>query len=143
MQLHIVRVGPDTQRIFVSVSAWPKRTASRSLGQIRGQRPACRMLALARFVGIGRGRICYGGTLGVSCGLVGLEFADQQFKLIDVLLELLRRAPEPSPAQHRQLHLELLDVQRLGMNLGRIGRDLELLARQLGLQTGDKRPQRV
>jgi hypothetical protein len=78
-------------------------------------------------------------------GLAGLffKFADQQFQLLDVAIKLFRRAAEPGPSQHRQLHLQLFDVQCLGVDFGSIGGDLYLLARQLGLKTGGKQPQRV
>jgi len=54
--------------------------------------------------------------------------------LLDVAIELLRGAAEPGTSQHGQLHLQLLDMQRLGMDLGGIGRDLDFLTRQLSLQ---------
>ena len=58
-----------------------------------------------------------------------------------VAIELLGGAAEPRAAQHGQLHLQLLDVQRLGMDLGGIGGDLDVLARQLGLQVCGEDPQ--
>ena len=54
-------------------------------------------------------------------GLPLLELADQQLELLDGLVELLRRAAEPGPAQHSQLGLELLDMQGLGVDLGVAG----------------------
>ena len=73
---------------------------------------------------------------GVVLGGLFLEFADQQLELLDVAVELFRGAAEPCTAQHGQLHLQLLDVQRLGVDLGSVGGDLDVLARQLGLQAG-------
>jgi hypothetical protein len=37
------------------------------------------------------------------------------------------------------LHLQLFDVQRLGMDLRGIGGELDLLARQFGLQVSGKK----
>jgi hypothetical protein len=58
-------------------------------------------------------------------GLVRLELADQQLELLDPL----RRAPVARPLQERQLGLQLLDMQRLGI--------------ELGLQPGREHPERV
>ncbi|MGF6233844.1 hypothetical protein QFZ27_007799 [Inquilinus ginsengisoli] len=65
--------------------------------------------------------------------MVLLDVADNQLELLDGAVELLRRAAEPGPAQRRQLRLQLLDVQGLGMDLGVPGRDLPL---HLDLQRG-------
>ena len=73
---------------------------------------------------------------------VRFEFADQQLKLLDRVVELLGGAAEARAAQHRQLHLQLLDMQRLGMDLGRIGGDLDILAGQLCLQINREVAQR-
>jgi hypothetical protein len=62
-----------------------------------------------------------------------LEFADQQFELFDVAIELFRGPAEPCAPGHGKLHLELFDVQRLGVYLGVPRGDLDVLARQLGL----------
>jgi len=88
-------------------------------------------------------RSAWNDTGGVALGLLLLEFADQQFELLDVAVELFRRPAEPRATQHGELHLELLDMQRLGINLGRVGRDLDVFARQLRLQVGGEHPQRV
>jgi len=88
-------------------------------------------------------RSAWNDTGGITFGLLLLEFADQQFELLDVAVKLLRRPAEPRATQHGELHLQLLDVQRLGIDLGRIGRDLDVLARQLRLQVGGEHPQRV
>ena len=76
-------------------------------------------------------------------GLPLLELADQQLELLDGLVELLRRAAEPGPAQHRQLGLELLDMQGLGVDLGVAGGNRQVLLRELGMQSGRERPQGV
>ena len=66
-------------------------------------------------------------------GLLLLEVADQQLQLLDLAVELLRGAAEPRPAQRGQLHLQLLDVQRLGVDFGGVRSNLDVLARQFGL----------
>jgi len=85
-------------------------------------------------------RSTWNDTGGVALGLLLLELADQQFELLDVAVELLRRPTKPRATQHGELHLQLLDMQRLGIDLGRIGRDLDLLARQLRLQASGEHP---
>src|SRR5271166_1899966 len=83
-----------------------------------------------------------GGVARLGCTGVRFEFADQQFELLDRVVELLGGAAEVRAAQYRQLHFQLLDVQRLGMDLGRIGRDLDILACQLSLQIHREAAQR-
>ena len=107
-------------------------------GTLARSRPSARELLAIRIrrsggIGIPSARLFLGRLL--------LEFADQQLQLLDVAVELLGGAAEPRPAQHGQLHLQLLDVQRLGVDLCRIGGDLQLLARQLRLQPRGQCPQ--
>ena len=83
-----------------------------------------------------------GGVARLGCIGVCFEFADQQLDLFDRVVELLGGAAEARAAQYRQLHLQLLDVQRLGMDLGRIGGDLDILACQLSLQIHREAAQR-
>ena len=95
---------------------------------------ADRLLACAwpgRGTGIGLGGIVGAGILG---GDIFFEFADQQFELLDVAIELLRGSAEPCTPQRGELHLQLFNVQRLGVDLGGVGGEFEVLARQLGLQ---------
>src|SRR5436190_23091690 len=40
------------------------------------------------------------------------EFAEHEFKLLDLRVELLRRAAEPRPSKHRKLRLYVLDRKR-------------------------------
>ena len=61
------------------------------------------------------------GGAGRSLGLVLLELADGQLQLLDGPLDLLRGTAEPRPLQSGQLRLQLLDVQRLGVELGPVG----------------------
>jgi hypothetical protein len=70
----------------------------------------------------------------VVLGSLFLELADQQLELLDIAVELFRRAAEAGAPQHRELHLQLLDVQRLGMDLRVARGDLDVLARKLRLQ---------
>jgi hypothetical protein len=108
------------------------------------QRRADRLLALVCFGGrLGLGRRVRFGRAGAGAfgGSILFERADQQFELLDVAIELLRRAAEPRTPKHGQLHLQLLDVQRLGMDLRGVGGNLDILARQFGLQACGKDPQ--
>src|SRR3954469_12751498 len=84
-----------------------------------------------RGTGIGLGGIVGAGILG---GGIFLEFADQQFELLDLTIELLRGSAEPRTPQRGELHLQLFDVQRLGVDLCGVGGEFDVLARQLGLQ---------
>ena len=103
------------------------------LGPAGSLAPSCRparlrlVLRIVQPGGIGdaSARLLLGGLL--------LEFADQQFQLLDLAVELLGGAAEPRPAQRGQLHLQLLDVQRLGVDFGGVGGNLDVLARQFGL----------
>jgi hypothetical protein len=112
--------------------------------QMRWQRPPDRLTALAPRCGIG-GIVArrIGRDPGVVLGSIFLELADQQLELLDVAIELFRRPAEAGAAQHRQLHLQLLDVQRLGVDLGVARGDLDILARQLRLQACRQRAQRL
>ena len=51
-----------------------------------------------------------------------LDVADRQFEPIDLSVELLRRLAEAGAPKRRQLRLELLDMQRLGVKFGLQGR---------------------
>jgi len=52
-----------------------------------------------------------------------LELAEQELELLDLAVELLRGAAEARPPQHRELRLEMLDLQRLRVKLGIAHRD--------------------
>jgi hypothetical protein len=47
-----------------------------------------------------------------------LDVADRLFEPVNLPVELLRRLPEGGAAQGRQLRFQLLDMQRLGVELG-------------------------
>lgn len=104
--------------------------------QVPGQRLAAAGAGRPWRLGTGRGR----GVARPAQGFPLLELADQQLELLDRLVELLRRTAEPGPAQHRQLGLELLDMQGLGVDLGVAGGDRQVLLRELRLQSGRERP---
>jgi hypothetical protein len=70
-----------------------------------------------------------------------LEVARQQHKLLGVMIKLLGGLSEPRPSQLGELHLQLLDVERLRMDLRGVGRDLDVFARQFRLQGFGKSPQ--
>ena len=99
-----------------------------SRGRWSGSLVQTGLLARAPPVGMLRS-ILFSGTGGIGGGsarifLSGLllEFTDQQLKLFNVAVELLGGTAEPCAAQHGELHLELLDVQRLGVDTRRRGR---------------------
>jgi hypothetical protein len=46
------------------------------------------------------------------------ELSEQELKLLDLAVELLGGAAEARSPQHRELRLEMLDLQRLGVKLG-------------------------
>ena len=114
--------------------------------QVLGQRLADRLAArtwLGRdSAGVLGGRVGRAGA-GVLGGDIFFEAVDQQFELFDVAIELFRGAAEAGAPQHGQLHLQLFDVQRLGMDFGGIGGEFDLLARQFGLQVSGKQVQRL
>ena len=89
--------------------------------QMVRQRPA-RRLALA--LGQCRRRGLAGSSRRCNRALAGLQLFDRQLELGNLAIQLLRGAAELHPAQLRQLHLQLLDFQRL---------DLEGLVRQIAL----------
>jgi len=106
--------------------------------QMRGQRLATCRLVIPR-----RGAPRAGGLL---LGLLGacvtlrhafLEFAEQQLELLDLAVELLRGAAEPRPSQHRELRFEMLDLQRLGIELRIAHREQPIAFGQLRLLLGD------
>ena len=76
--------------------------------QVWRQRLADRLYAfpsLDRLAGVLSGAVARLGSTGIP-----FEFADQQLKLLDRVVELLGGAAETRAAQHRQLHLQLLDM---------------------------------
>src|SRR3981189_1303053 len=62
-----------------------------------------------------------------------LVFAEQQLELLDLAVELLRGAAEPRPSQHRELRFEMLDLQRLGIELRIAHREQPIAFGQLRL----------
>jgi hypothetical protein len=46
------------------------------------------------------------------------EIVDHEFELLDLRVEFFRRAAEAGATQHGELRSQLLDHQRLGVNLG-------------------------
>ena len=74
------------------------------------------------------------GILGLLClraGGILLEIADQQFQPLDIAIKLLRRTAEPCPSQDGQLRFQFFDMQRRGVDLRRIGGDLDFPCRPL------------
>jgi len=137
--LALVLPHPAEHRAAAARADAGRLVGDRLTRQVRRQRLAQRLLALACLGRVRLGGVSCAGA-GITFGLFLLEFADQQFELLDVAVELLRRPAEPRATQHGELHLQLLDMQRLGIDLGRVGRDLDLLARQLRLQAHGKHP---
>jgi hypothetical protein len=71
------------------------------------------------------GRLWFGARRrgGCSCArlalcLAFLQITDDELELLDLAIQLLRRAAVARPLQHRELRLQLLQVQRLGVELG-------------------------
>ena len=81
--------------------------------QMIGQR-----LADGRLLRRRGGRSLAVGSLSsrLSLGFALLDVAEHQLQLLDLAVELFRRPPETRPPQDRQLHSQLLDQQRLGVN---------------------------
>jgi hypothetical protein len=96
-----------------------KQTASESTpfsASSKWQRPAYRLGRLPP-----RRRRCRRpGRLGALAAFRApfLQVADQQIKLLDVAVELLRGATEARTPQQGELRLQLLDMHGLGVNLG-------------------------
>jgi hypothetical protein len=105
-----------------------------------GRRIAHRMSALG---GTGPAVQCRNGRfgLGFTFARILLEVADQKFKLLDVMIKLLRRLSEPRSSKLGELHLQLLDVERLRMEFCDVGSDLDVPARQFRLESFSKNPQ--
>ncbi len=80
---------------------------------------------------------------GFTLARILFEVADQEFELLDVSVKLLGRLSEPCPPELGELHPQLLDMERLRMDFGRVGSDLDVLARQFRLQSFSKNPQRI
>ena len=89
------------------------------LRQMIGQGRAARRLAIPLWRRGSKRLVlfcCFGSRFAFGFAL--FDIANEQFELLDRLIEPFGRAPEPSSPQHGELHLQLLDQQRLGVNLG-------------------------
>ena len=103
-------------------------TVSRGRWAGSGVRTGCLRGSVLERLAVGL-RVRFGRAgASVFSGSILFERADQQFELLDVAIELLRGAVEPRAPQHGQLQLQLLDVQRLGVDLGRVGGNLDIRA---------------
>ena len=101
--------------------------------QVSRQGHACRRLALGR----DRHRRCRSGDRGLRLGRALLDVADQKFELLDLCVELLRRAAEARPPQHGKLVLQLFDHQGLGLDGGFEHREIVLQrAREMAERSG-------
>ena len=67
------------------------------------------------------------------------ELAEREFELLNLPVELLRGAAEPRPPQFGELRLEVLDLQRLGVEFGVAHRDHPIPFGELGLPLGEQR----
>src|SRR5262249_31470549 len=67
------------------------------------------------------------------------QFAEHEFKLLNLTVELLRGAAESRPSKHRKLRLYVLDLQRLGIQLSIADRDHALTFEQEGFLLGQQR----
>jgi len=140
--LALVLPHPAEHRAAAARTGAGRLVGDRLARQMRRQRLAHRLLALAR-PGLGLPGGIGGSGAGVALGLLLLKRADQQLELLDVAVELLRRPAKPRTPQHGQPHLQLLGVQRLGVDLGVACGDLDVFPRPLRLQARGERPQRV
>jgi hypothetical protein len=88
----------------VQATSWVMVSRGRCGGS--GLRTGCmRSRRLTGWAGVLSGAVARLGSTGIP-----FEFADQQLKLLDRVVELLGGAAETRAAQHRQLHLQLLDM---------------------------------
>ena len=62
-----------------------------------------------------------------------------ELQLLDLAVELLGGAAEPRPSQHRKLRLEMLDLKRLGIELGIADRNHAITFDQKGFLLGEQR----
>src|SRR5262249_3600245 len=62
-----------------------------------------------------------------------------EFQLLDLAVELLGRAAEPRPSQHRKLRLEMFDLKCLGIELGIADRNHAITFDQKGFLLGEQR----
>ena len=106
--------------------------------QVRGQRLAAARLAIRR-LGTCRARTLLPGLLGAGVAFRHgfLEFTEHEFELLDLPVELLGGAAEPRPSQHCKLRLEMLDLQRLGIEFRVANRDHAIAFGELRLLLGD------
>ena len=93
--------------------------------QVRRQGFAAARLAVGRLGACRASRALCLGLLGAGLALrhAFLELAEQELELLDLAVELLRGTAEARSAQHRELRLEMLDLQRLGVELRVAHRD--------------------
>jgi hypothetical protein len=83
-------------------------------------------------IGLGSGRTFFAFRYAL------FKLAKHEFKLLDLTVELLRGAAEPRPSKHRKLRLYVLDLQRLGIQLGIANRDHALTFDQEGFLLGQQ-----
>jgi hypothetical protein len=102
--------------------------------QVRRQRLTTARAALA---GLRRAPISSRVPARLLRGLLFFEIADQQLELLDPF----RGAPEAGALHERERRPQLLDVQRLGVDLGIARRELTVLGRERLLQRDRERTQ--
>src|SRR4051812_26030071 len=68
-----------------------------------------------------------------------LKLAKHEFKLLDLTVELLGRAAKPRSPENCKLGFYVLDLQRLGIQLGIANRDHPLTFDQKGFLLGEQR----
>jgi hypothetical protein len=132
-------VGDPAQHGPAATAAGCRRLVHQALArQVRGQRLAAARLAVGG-LGPRRGRSIAPGLLDPRGTLRQslLEVAEQELELLDLAVELFRGAAEARAAEHRQLRLEVLDLNRLGVQLGVAHRDRPLALGEQRLLLGD------
>ena len=138
---YITLVLPDTAEHSCATA---RANADRVMGdsftrKMLRQRLAHRVFALA---GTGLAMPGGDGRLGTSLAFarILLEVTNEQFELLDIVIKLLRRLPEPRTPKLGKLHLQLLNMERLRMDVRSVSGNLDVFARQLRLQGLGKGP---
>jgi hypothetical protein len=99
---------------------------------------------LAAVLMVRAGACCRRGWLPIGWRAAAFAFchalfdlAEHQFELLDLAVKLLRGTAKPVAPQRRELRLEMLDLQRLGVEFGVAHHDRAIAFGKLGLLFGN------